>query len=38
MNKNKKTIPFNDIKPWLGKRAQAGKIQPKNLLNRLLDK
>ena len=38
MNKNKKTIPFNDIKPWVGKRAQAGKIQPKNLLNRLLDK
>ena len=35
---NRKPIPFNDLKPWLGKRAQAGKIQPKNLLNRLLDK
>ena len=34
---NKKTIPFSDLKPWIGKRAQAGKIQPKNLLNRLLD-
>ena len=37
-NSNRKPIPFNDLKPWLGKRAQAGKIQPKNLLNRLLDK
>ena len=35
---NRKPIPFNDLKPWLGKRAQTGKIQPKNLLNRLLDK
>jgi topoisomerase-4 subunit A len=35
---NKKSIPFTNLKPWLGKRAQAGKIQPKNLLNRLLDK
>ncbi|MDB9986377.1 DNA topoisomerase IV subunit A [Pelagibacterales bacterium] len=35
---NRKPIPFNDLKPWFGKRAQAGKIQPKNLLNRLLDK
>jgi topoisomerase-4 subunit A len=34
---NKKTIPFSDLKPWIGKRAQAGKIQPKNLLNRILD-
>ena len=35
---NRRPIPFYDLKPWLGKRAQAGKIQPKNLLNRLLDK
>jgi len=35
---NRKPIPFSDLKPWVGKRAQAGKIQPKNLLNRLLDK
>ena len=34
---NKKTIPFSHLKPWIGKRAQAGKIQPKNLLNRILD-
>ena len=34
---NKKTIPFSDLKPWIGKRAQSGKIQPKNLLNRILD-
>jgi len=37
-NSNRKPIPFSDLKPWVGKRAQAGKIQPKNLLNRLLDK
>ena len=35
---NRKPILFSDLKPWVGKRAQAGKIQPKNLLNRLLDK
>ena len=34
---NKKTIPFSDLKQWIGKRAQEGKIQPKNLLNRILD-
>ena len=37
-SKNKKTIPFNNLISWVGKRAQAGKIQPKNLLNRLLEK
>ena len=34
-NKGKTLLAANEIKKWLGKRAQAGKIEPKSLHSKI---
>jgi hypothetical protein len=35
---NKVLLSTKEMKKWLGKRAQAGKIEPKNLHLKIIDK